>query len=143
MYRVIVHHLRSRLSRGYAERERVDSDSNPRRLGQQTRTSRASSFRGAIKRRLEITIVDGDRADESGKVASRYSDKDRVRAIRTPKAGGPSTAALNGIRASNYDIIVVMGAGLRHPPEKIPEFILRVQNGADIAIGSPFTTSDV
>jgi dolichol-phosphate mannosyltransferase len=45
---------------------------------------------------------------------------------------------LEGIKASNYDIIVVMGSDLQHPPETIPELLSDVTERTDIAIGSRY-----
>ena len=87
---------------------------------------------------FEIVIVDDDSPDETWKVASRQSDGDRVRVIRRQGKKGLATAVLTGIQEANYDVVVVMDADLQHPPEKIPELVSLVQNGADIAIGSRF-----
>ena len=87
---------------------------------------------------FEIVIVDDNSPDETWKVASQQPDGDRVRIIRRQDERGLATAVLTGIQAAKYDIIVVMDADLQHPPEKIPELVSRVHNGADIAIGSRF-----
>jgi dolichol-phosphate mannosyltransferase len=84
---------------------------------------------------LEIVIVDDDITDEPPNVVSECPEKYSVRSIRIPRESGLARAALDGIKASNYDLIVVVSADLP-AVEKIPELISRVQNGADIAIGS-------
>jgi hypothetical protein len=45
---------------------------------------------------------------------------------------------LKGIKASNYNIIVVVGADLQHPPETIPELLSDVTEGTDIAKESQY-----
>jgi dolichol-phosphate mannosyltransferase len=45
---------------------------------------------------------------------------------------------LDGVRASKYDVIVVIDADLQHPPETIPKLVSEVRNGSDIAIASRF-----
>jgi dolichol-phosphate mannosyltransferase len=87
---------------------------------------------------FEILIVDDDSPDETWKVASDYSDSYPVRVLRRKGKRGLATAVLEGIKASNYDIIVVMDADLQHPPETIPELLSDVTDGADIAIGSRY-----
>jgi len=87
---------------------------------------------------FEIVIVDDDSPDETWKIASEQSNGDRVRVIRRQGEKGLATAVLTGIQAANYDLVVVMDADLQHPPEKIPELVSLVQNGADIVIGSRF-----
>jgi dolichol-phosphate mannosyltransferase len=93
---------------------------------------------GSLGAPFEIVIVDDDSPDETWKVASQQSNGDRVRVIRRHGERGLATAVLTGIQAANYDVVVVMDADLQHPPEKIPELVSLVQNGADIAIGSRF-----
>jgi len=86
----------------------------------------------------EIIIVDDDSADETWSVASNYPDDRSVRFIRTKRIKGCAPAVLEGIKASNYNIVAVMDAALQHPPEMLPVLISNVSNGADIAIGSRF-----
>jgi dolichol-phosphate mannosyltransferase len=66
---------------------------------------------------FEILIVDDDSPDETWKVASDYSDTYPVRVLRRRGKRGLATAVLDGINASNCDIVVVMDADLQHPPE--------------------------
>jgi dolichol-phosphate mannosyltransferase len=53
---------------------------------------------------------------------------------------------LDGLRQSTGNVLVVMDADLSHPPEKIPEMVGALAEGADIAVGSRFaeggTTDD-
>ena len=65
-----------------------------------------------------------------------------LRAIESAREEGLAKATLAGIKASNYDLIVVVSADLR-AAEKIPELISCVENGADIAIGSRRAKRDV
>jgi len=88
--------------------------------------------------RFEIIIVDDDGPNETWRVASQCADRYPVRVIRRRGERGLATALLKGVETSAYDTIVVMDAGLQHPPEKVPELVSRVGNGTDIAIGSRF-----
>jgi dolichol-phosphate mannosyltransferase len=89
-------------------------------------------------RTFEIIVVDDDSPNETWDAASQYANRYPVRVIPRQGEKGLATAVLRGIRAAKYDIIVVMNAELEHAPEKIPELISCVENGADIAIGSRF-----
>jgi dolichol-phosphate mannosyltransferase len=91
-----------------------------------------------LKVPYEIIIVDDDSLDETWNVASHYSDGHPVRVIQRKGKKGRAAAILEGIIASNYIIVVVMGADLQHPPEILPKLIESVSGGADIAIGSRF-----
>ena len=89
---------------------------------------------------FEIIVVDDNSADEWSKNGSEFPETSFVRAIRTPKERGLANATLDGIKASSYDVIVVISCNAAL--EKIPELIARVQDGSDIAIASPCTTSE-
>jgi len=93
---------------------------------------------GLLRESFEILIVDDDSPDETWKVASHYADRYPLRVLRRKGKRGLATAVLEGITASNYDIVVVMDADLQHPPETLPELIFDVRDGTDIAIGSRF-----
>lgn len=77
---------------------------------------------------------------------SRDGSEELVRSINLPWVAmivrtadrGLSQAVLDGLRRSTGDILVVMDADLSHPPERIPELIRTLENGADFAVGSRF-----
>jgi dolichol-phosphate mannosyltransferase len=47
-------------------------------------------------------------------------------------------AIIDGIKASDSDVVVVMDADLSHPPSKIPELVMSCQNGYSMAVGSRY-----
>ncbi len=53
---------------------------------------------------------------------------------------GLSQAVIDGLKRARHDIVVVMDADLSHPPEKIPEMIQHLNQGADFVIGSRYIT---
>jgi|BarGraNGADG00211_3_1021988.scaffolds.fasta_scaffold09101_1 dolichol-phosphate mannosyltransferase len=87
-----------------------------------------------------IFADDDDDANEWWKNGSEFPEMTSVRAVRTSQESGRAKAAMDGIKASSYDLIVVMSCNAA--PEKIPELISRVQNGADIAIAGPCASSE-
>ena len=88
----------------------------------------------------EVIFADDDNADEWWKNDSAFPATFSVRTVRTSQERGLAKATIDGIKASSYDLIVVISCNAA--PEKIPELISRVQNGADIAIASPCITSE-
>ncbi|MCJ7639272.1 MAG: GtrA family protein [Euryarchaeota archaeon] len=114
---------------GYFEQE------NKRELLEGVR--RSMELLGAV---FEIIVVDDNSADEWWKGGPEFPEKFSVRAIRTPKERGLAKAIMDGIKASSYNVIVVISGNAA--PEKIPELISRVQDGADIVIASPCLNSE-
>ena len=114
---------------GYFEQE------NKRELLEGVR--RSMELSGGV---FEIIVVDDTSADEWLKGGPEFPEKSSVRAIRTPKERGLAKAIMDGIKASSYNVIVVISGNAA--PEKIPELISRVQDGADIVIASPCLNSE-
>lgn len=86
----------------------------------------------------EILVVDDDSPDYTWQYPQRLFGHDpRVRVIRRrggEKGLGPSV--VDGFRSATHDHCVVIDADLQHPPEKLPELVTELEDGADIAIGS-------
>jgi dolichol-phosphate mannosyltransferase len=61
-----------------------------------------------------------------------------VRLVVRPPDRAAGQAVLEGLSGSAQDVLVVMDADLRHPPEAIPELVRALDAGADFAVGSPF-----
>jgi len=86
----------------------------------------------------EIIIVDDDSPDRTWERAMELSNKYPVRVIRRTDEKGLSSAVIRGFREASGDVFVVMDADLQHPPEKIPELLRAIEEGADIAIASRY-----
>jgi dolichol-phosphate mannosyltransferase len=89
---------------------------------------------------FEIIFVVDDSAGEWWEGCSEFAETSSIRTIRTPTERGLAKATLDGIKASSYELIVVMSCNAA--PGKIPELVSRVQNGADIAIAGPCINSE-
>ena len=93
----------------------------------------------ALKGRdYEVIIVDDDSPDRTWELAQELSEKYPVKVVRRTEEKGLSSAVIRGFKEASGDVFVVMDADLQHPPEKIPELLERIENGADIAIGSRY-----
>ncbi len=86
----------------------------------------------------EIVIVDDDSPDRTWERAEEFSERYPVKVIRRTREKGLSSAVIRGFKEASGDVLVVMDADLQHPPEKIPELLKAIEEGADIAIGSRY-----
>lgn len=86
---------------------------------------------------LELLLMDDDSRDGSEELV-RSLDLPWVRMVVRTRDRGLGQAVLEGLRLSASDVLVVMDADLSHPPEKIPELVRALDDGADMAIGSRF-----
>ncbi len=89
-------------------------------------------------RDYEVIIVDDDSPDRTWELAQELSGKYPVKVIRRMEEKGLSSAVIRGFKEASGNVFVVMDADLQHPPEKIPELIKAIEEGADIAIGSRY-----
>jgi len=86
---------------------------------------------------LELLIMDDDSQDGTEELVSSI-DKAWITLVVRKKQRGLSQAVLEGLRLARGDVLVVMDADLSHPPEKIPEMLVALENGADFVMGSRY-----
>ncbi len=86
---------------------------------------------------LELIIVDDNSRDGSEEYIQSLA-LPWCRIIVRRDERGLSSAVLKGFEEAKGDILIVMDADLSHPPEKIPEFIEQIQQGADMVVGSRY-----
>jgi dolichol-phosphate mannosyltransferase len=107
--------------------------------------ARLQLVRSAGAFELELILMDDDSRDGSAELVASLGAP-WVRLVTRKVNRGLSYAVLDGLKLSTRDLLVVMDADLSHPPEKIPEMLAAVLNGADVAVGSRFaeggTTAD-
>jgi dolichol-phosphate mannosyltransferase len=88
---------------------------------------------------FEVVVVDDDSPDKTWEVAQALSQRfPFVRIIRRTDDRDLSTAVLAGFAASAGDVLAVMDADLQHPPEMVADMLQRLENGADLAVGSRY-----
>jgi dolichol-phosphate mannosyltransferase len=88
-----------------------------------------------LKQPFEILIVDDNSPDGTGKIADKLAKKYPVRVIHRTQRGFES-AAMEGLRQAQGEIIGYIDADQSHPPELLPELLGTINNGADIAVAS-------
>lgn len=86
----------------------------------------------------ELIIVDNNSSDGTAELAEILSREYPIKLVCRKDKGGLTSAAIAGFSQARGEIIGVMDADLRHPPEKIPELLRAIENGANIAVASRY-----
>ncbi|MHB1499979.1 MAG: glycosyltransferase family 2 protein [Candidatus Dormibacteria bacterium] len=90
---------------------------------------------------FEVLFVD-DSDDETPRLLRELAASDpRVRYLHRPpslRAGGLSTAVVQGLALARGRLVCVMDGDLQHPPETIPELLRAERTGADVVIASRY-----
>lgn len=89
-----------------------------------------------IKVRYEIIFVNDNSPDNTDAVLSEICAKDpNVIAIRHSRNFGSQSAFLSGMEIATGDAVVLMDGDLQDPPEVIPKFFEKWQQGFDVVYG--------
>ncbi len=97
---------------------------------------RVASVCASIGCDWEIVLVDDGSRDGTAAVIRRLASADpHVRGVSLSRNFGHQAALSAGIENASGDAVVVMDADLQHPPELIPRFIEKWQEGFDIVYG--------
>jgi polyisoprenyl-phosphate glycosyltransferase len=84
----------------------------------------------------EIIFVNDGSPDNAGEVLSELAALDpRVVVINHARAFGSQSAFTSGMRVATGDAVVLMDGDLQDPPELIPEFVAKWQEGFDVVYG--------
>ena len=91
---------------------------------------------------LNILFVDDNSPDGTGSIADSLNEKygDRVQVLHRKEKAGLGKAYIQGLTwalQNNSQVIGMMDADLSHPPEKIPEMLIELNN-SDLVIGSRY-----
>lgn len=88
---------------------------------------------------LEVIIIDDASSDGTIEVLRALRKRFPVTLILRPRKLGLGSALKDGLtfaRTHGADVALTMDGDLSHEPERIPEMIRQIQNGADLVIGS-------
>ena len=84
----------------------------------------------------EIIFIDDGSTDNSPKILKDLAEKDnRLKFIQFSRNFGKEIATSAGIQNATGDAIIMIDADLQHPPENIPKFLEKWENGAEVVIG--------
>ena len=91
---------------------------------------------------FEITIVDDNSPDGTGQLAEKMAASDPAIHVlhRTGKLG-LGTAYVEGFKyalRNGVEAVIEMDADFSHDPNELPNFIARIDEGADLVIGSRY-----
>ncbi len=88
---------------------------------------------------FELVVVDDNSPDGTADVAERLgAAHGNVKVIRRPAKAGLASAVLDGIRATNAEVVAVIDADLQHPPELLPLMYSMILRGYDLVIASRY-----
>ncbi|HEY8543483.1 MAG TPA: polyprenol monophosphomannose synthase, partial [Acidimicrobiales bacterium] len=91
---------------------------------------------------VDILVVDDSSPDGTADLAKTANDElGQIDVLSQPAKGGLGVAYRAGFGRAfdeGYEVIVQMDADLSHPPEKLPELLARIEEGADVSIGSRY-----
>jgi len=94
-------------------------------------------------RNLRVLVVDDNSPDGTAEAVTNMSGADgRIHAICRPGKMGLGTAYVAGFKwtlaNSAADYIVEMDADFSHNPDRIPDFIRKIEEGNDVVVGSRY-----
>lgn len=86
---------------------------------------------------FELIYVDDGSRDGSARAMKSLKNQGNltVRPLRLSRNFGKEIAVTAGLHEAKGDAVIVLDSDLQHPVDKIPEFIAKWQDGADIVIG--------
>jgi dolichol-phosphate mannosyltransferase len=84
----------------------------------------------------EVVVVDNGSSDDTPVIMAEICGRDRCwKYLRLSRDFGYQNSITAGMHAATGDAIMVIDADLQDPPELIPEFIARWQEGFDVVYG--------
>jgi glycosyltransferase involved in cell wall biosynthesis len=92
---------------------------------------------------IEVLFVDDGSRDQSwAKIVSLSESDPRIAGIRFRNNAGKAAALTCGFRAARGELIFMMDADLQDPPEEIPSFLEKLDEGYDVVTGWKRTRHD-
>lgn len=89
---------------------------------------------------FEVIFVDDDSPDGTAELAKEIArQRPDVRCIHRIGRRGLSSACIEGMAASAAEFVAVIDADLQHDETILPALLERVEQGADIAVGSRYS----
>lgn len=84
----------------------------------------------------ELIFVDDGSEDKSPEILESLTEQNnKVKYIQFSRNFGKEIAVSAGLQNASGSAVILIDADLQHPPEFIPEFLQKWENGADIVVG--------
>ena len=98
--------------------------------------------RSLVSHRFQILVVDDSSPDGTAQIVKNLQKKFTNVVLLTGRKEGLGKAYLRGMNYAteklNAEVMFEMDADFSHDPKVIPEFIKKIENGADFVIGSRY-----
>lgn len=85
----------------------------------------------------EILFIDDNSKDGTAETVNSIAGKYPVKVMVRKNKRGLSSAVVDGIKATNGEMVIVMDADLQHPPEVVPNVVKALET-YDLAVGSRY-----
>ncbi len=86
----------------------------------------------ALSGNPEVIVVDDGSTDKTADIARQHG----ANVVRHPGNAGYGKSVMDGINVARNDIIVITDADGTYPIERIPEFVAKIEEGFDMAVGA-------
>jgi dolichol-phosphate mannosyltransferase len=98
----------------------------------------------SLEPQVEVVCVDDNSPDGTGAIADGIAaEQSRFHVIHRTGQRGYSISSKEGMEwclSRGFDMVCTMDADLSHDPQVLPKLVAAVEDGADLAIGSRYTT---
>jgi dolichol-phosphate mannosyltransferase len=87
----------------------------------------------------EVIVADDDSPDLTWQRVQEVAEKNpRVKVLRRTSNRGLSAAVIDGFASATGEVAVCMDADLQHDPTALPKMFAKIQQGADLVVGSRY-----
>ena len=84
----------------------------------------------------EIVVIDDGSTDSTVEIIHKINSKnDKIKLIALSRNFGKEIATTAGINSAKGDVTLILDADGQHPPELIPEFLAKWEDGSKVVIG--------